>query len=448
MISKFFASTTLTAALWCAGGTASAQTQSSVKEFVPFETFLKSAEPSRSVELTPTRSRVKDGAAFEEMRQHLLTMYRGVEVTHSFVLNSSHFDCVPIGQQPTAKALGLKAIAPAPPRSLLTKPSPVDDRAELRAHPASQLSAEKQTDEFGNSIGCEQNTIPMRRITLEEMTQFPTLREFFQKGPGAAGRPARAARKGVPAETAGAAHKYSLMTQVVDNLGGNSNLNLWSPYVNLYWGEIFSLSQEWYYGGNGSSLQTAEVGWQNYPDKYGSQDSRLFTYWTADNYNTTGCYNLDCPGFVQVDNSVFLGGSFTSYSTYGGPQYEFSAEYYLYQGNWWLAIQGTWIGYYPGYVYGGGQLSQNAQGIEFGTESVGTTVWPAEGSGYWSTSGWDFAAYQRNLFYIDLSGAGIWDTLTGYDPSPGCYTTSGPFFSTSPSWGVYFYEGGPGGPGC
>jgi hypothetical protein len=238
------------------------------------------------------------------------------------------------------------------------------------------------------------------------------------------------------------------MMQQVNNLGGNSNLNLWSPYVNTSWGEIFSLSQEWYAGGSGTSLQTAEVGWQNYPAKYGSQNSRLFIYWTADDYTKTGCYNLDWPGFVQISNLGILGGGFTEYSTYGGPQYEFSAQYYLYQGNWWLAIQGTWIGYYPSSIYRGGQLARNAQIIEFGTESVGTAVWPAEGSGYWPMAGWESAAYQRNLFYIGLSGGDVWDTLVGYDPSRACYNTSGPFFSSSPNWGVYFYEGGPGGPGC
>ena len=29
----------------------------------------------------------------------------------------------------------------------------------------------------------------MRRLTLDELTRFPTLRQFFQKGPGQAGRP-------------------------------------------------------------------------------------------------------------------------------------------------------------------------------------------------------------------------------------------------------------------
>ena len=447
MKNRLFPYAALSGALLCAGGTVFAQSPSSVKEFVPFKNFLEKAKAADSFDFARPGSRVKDAAAFEEMRQHILSMYSGVEVKHTFVLYSDHFDCLPVAQQPTVRVLGLKSIAAAPPQPLLAEPSGAGDPSGFRAAAAAQLIAEKQTDEFGNSVGCEQDTIPMRRITLEEMTQFPTLREFFQKGPDAAGRPAVLDGRDKPAASA-SGHKYSIMFQEVNNLGGNSNLNLWSPYVNTAWGEVFSLSQEWYVGGSGPSTQTAEVGWQNFPAKYGSEDSRLFIYWTADDYNNTGCYNLECPAFVQIANLGILGGGFTNYSTYGGPQYEFSARYYLFQGNWWLSIQGKWIGYYPGAVYLGGQLSQNAQVIEFGTEGVGATVWPAEGSGSWSSAGFGSAAYQRNLYYNDVSGAAFWDGLTRYDPSPSCYSTSGQFFSTSSNWGVHFFEGGPGGPGC
>ena len=58
-------------------------------------------------------------------------------------------------------------------------------------------------------------------------------------------------------------------------------------------------------------------------------------------------------------------------------------------------FNGTWLGYYPGSLYGGGQLSQFANSIDFGSESVGDTIWPAEGSGMFAESGYSYAAYQR-----------------------------------------------------
>jgi hypothetical protein len=447
MNSRHFSCAALLAALACVPETVGAQPQSSLKEFVPFQSFLDKTRGAKLVDFAGPDAQVKDEASLEEMRQHILTLYGGVQVSHSFVLNSSHFDCIPVEQQPGVKAQNLKTIAPAPPQSIIAKPAGTDGAAD-RASPASQFDPEKKTDDFGNSASCEQNTIPMRRITLEEMTHFPTLRDFFQKGPGGSGRPSLAVPRNAPESSPTQGHKYSIMTQEVNNLGGNSNLNLWNPYVNTAWGEVFSLSQEWYVGGSGEDTQTAEVGWQNFPAKYGNEDSRLFIYWTADYYNQTGCYNLECGAFVQVSNAAPLGGGFTAYSTHGGGQYEVSAMYYLYQGNWWLAIQGKWIGYYPGSIYRGGQLSRYSQNIQFGTEGVGVTVWPAEGSGNWSTSGFGSAAYQRNLYYINLSRQWVWDSLRNYDPSPHCYSTSGPFFSTSSDWGANFYEGGPGGPGC
>jgi hypothetical protein len=296
-------------------------------------------------------SRVSGPESFDEMRNHLLAMYQGVHVNHSFVRDGSHFDCVPVDQQPAVRLLGLPGIAQAPPQSILQRPS---------GAPATQASqnASNQVDELGNALTCDPSTIPMRRITLEEMTQFPTLRHFLQKKPTAA-----------PAPAAGApSHKYAFVYQDVHNLGGNSVLNVWSPYVNTGLGEVFSLSQEWYVGGSGPATQTAEVGWQNFPSKYGTQNSVLFIYWTADNYSKTGCYNHDCAAFVQVDGAGILGSSFDAYSTRGGDQVEVSAQFYLYQGNWWLGVNGIWIGYYPGSIYKGGQMTKYAEAIQFGGE--------------------------------------------------------------------------------
>lgn len=403
-------------------------------EFVPFDRFLEGTQSASSMQLRGPKSKVLGRTAFDEMHRHLLNMYRGVQVRHSFVKDASHFDCIPVEQQASVRLSGLDHVAAPPPQSMLDGSSSV-----------AQVAPEQSSDEFGNAIGCEGGTIPVRRITLEEMTQFPDLRRFFEKKPEAPSDPSEANE--APLVNA-ASHKYAYMQQTVDNLGGNSNISLWSPNVNTALGEVFSLSQAWYVGGSGAATQTVEVGWQNYPAKYGSQKSALFIYWTADNYTKTGCYNLECPAFVQVSGNGMLGSSFSVYSTAGGAQQEFSARFLLHQGNWWLAINGTWIGYYPGSIYKGGQLTRNAQSIKFGTESVGATVWPAEGSGYWSTSGWTYAAYQRNLFYSDTTGTLRWSTLTAVNPSPKCYSASGPYSSSSSGWNVYFYAGGPGGSGC
>ena len=443
---------TLLATGWMIAGIAlQAQTTT---EFVPFHRFIENTRTVRSNQMMRADALGPDASNFEPMRQHILRTYEGVNVTHSFVRDSAHFDCIPVDQQPAIRALGLQSVAAEPPKSLLMGNQIVSDDASVgQTAPAAQ-APESAKDEFGNSTSCEEHTIPMRRMTMNDVSNSGSLGGFFQK------------RSAVPAEAIDGSlvqpksptdgHKYSITYQNVNNLGGGSTLNLWDPAVDTLKGETMSLSQQWYMGGSGASTQTAEVGWQVMPDYWGTNRAVLFIYWTAADYDQDnypgiaggGCYNMTCGAFVQTSSIYTLGGAFTTYSTPGGPQYDFSAEFYLYQGNWWLAINGTYIGYFPGSLYRGGQMSRNAELIEFGTESVGSPIWPAEGSGYWSTSGFGYAAYQRNVFYHNLSEATAPAALKLYQPAPACYSTAGPFVSNSPGWNVYFYEGGPGGSGC
>jgi hypothetical protein len=49
----------------------------------------------------------------------------------------------------------------------------------------------------------------------------------------------------------------------------------------------------------------------------------------------------DCGAFVQTNGSWHFGSGFSNYSIFGGTQYEFAAPFYLYAGNWWLALGGS-----------------------------------------------------------------------------------------------------------
>ena len=92
--------------------------QSGITEFVPFRNFIDQTTTADAADyLARLGSRVKDAAAFEEMRQHILTLYQDVDVYHSFLLDSSHFDCVRIEQQPAVRLYGLQTIASPPPQS-------------------------------------------------------------------------------------------------------------------------------------------------------------------------------------------------------------------------------------------------------------------------------------------------------------------------------------------
>jgi hypothetical protein len=254
--------------------------QNATAQFVPFRDFIQSVASANSTAYVGQPGyQVSDATSFEQMRQHILTMYNGVAVSHSFVVDSQHFDCIPMNQQPSVRLLGLNGIATPPPAALLAKP--VSDASSVLE--STQLGGD-QFDQFGNAMGCEDGTIPMSRITLEDMSHFASLQGYFEKGPGGEGKLPSEEDAKVPAAPS---HKYAFFLQNVNNRGGNSGLNLWKPPVNTRLGEVFSLSQQWY-ASLGSPTQTAEVGWQNYPAKYHTQNSVLFIYWTADGYQHTG----------------------------------------------------------------------------------------------------------------------------------------------------------------
>jgi hypothetical protein len=76
-------------------------------QFTPFKDFLDASRAADSRQFTRTDGTgVRDAAAFEEMRSHIVKLYEGVEVKHSFVEDSDHFDCVPVAQQPFGAGAG------------------------------------------------------------------------------------------------------------------------------------------------------------------------------------------------------------------------------------------------------------------------------------------------------------------------------------------------------
>lgn len=404
------------------------------------------------------RTRVAGEATFREMVAHLDRLYHGVEVQHSFEDAAGQvFDCIPIAQQPSLR--GHSGELPQPPdlRPVLQGRAPEPRSAELEP-----IAENTRRDRHGNRMQAPPGTIPMRRVTLEELTRFQDLNHFFRKhGEPHPSHPAalsvaigkkQASRQvgpSAPSADVSQNHRYAYTHQTVDNIGAHNSLAVYAPAVGA--NQVFSLAQHWYAGGSGANHQTLEIGWQVYPNKYGHANPVLFIYWTADNYVSTGAYNLDAPGFVQTNGSWTIGGTLSPVSTQGGQQMEIEVGVYLYQGNWWIYMGGlsasNTIGYYPTTLYGTGQMATKSTEILFGGETVCASVsWPSMGSGALASAGWQQAAYQRNIFYFPPAGGAQWAGLTPEQPSPGCYTLT---LNSAPApWGIYFFFGGPGGGDC
>jgi hypothetical protein len=378
-----------------------------------------------------------NAAAFKKMKDYLLERQKGKKVRHTFLSKNGHpIDCVPIEQQPALRNPLLKGHkiqkkAPALPKALAGGMK----KAPGTARGISLFLKPGDKDPMGNERYAPKGTIPIRRLTLSQLTRFRTIQDFHRKF-------SRGGMADLRPEGDGATHRYAVGRHTVNNYGGSSWLNLWKPVPAT---NNFSLSQVWYAGG--TPTQTVEAGWQVYPQKYGHNDPVLFIYWTADGYNKTGAYNLDAPGFVQVNHTFYIGGRWSPVSTTNGTQYGFQCVWYKdpSNGNWWLWLRGTGsltaIGYYPRALFGSGQMSKNAVRCTFGGEVTGTNS-RQMGSGQKASMGWAQAAFQKEIYYFPTQKTSAWATLSSIAPDPKCYT-SDIHNNSGTAWGTYLYFGGP-----
>jgi hypothetical protein len=406
----------------------------------PFEVFYDNlAKATHNDYKTKQHSKVKDSTSFEAQRHHLLSLYDNVMVSHSFVDTGGQvFDCVPVKEQPALKRSGRPLASPPVLPRCASEPVPsnIPSLAPLRPGRA---------DRYGNAMTCPEGSVPLRRVTLGEMTKFEDLEHFYKKNPRSNRKRSSQlfTRPDAPSSTE-PPHEYAHAYQRVNNIGGHSFLNVWDPTI--VDPQVFSLSQQWYVAtGSAGLLQTAEVGWQVFPQKYGHSKPVLFTYWTADGYTSSGSYSADAGDFVQYSPTCAIGVALEQVSALGGEQAELELSFLLSEGNWWLYVNGTdvvnAVGYYPTTLYRNGPMTTGATEIDYGGETVGAGSYPAMGSGNFAAQGSGQAAYQRNIYYYP-SGGSIQDAdLLPSQDWPDSYTIIN---QQSADWGKYFFFGGPG----
>lgn len=214
----------------------------------------------------------------------------------------------------------------------------------------------------GRRRWCDPGHIPVRRYTMTDLENAGTLKNFFGH---------HALPPGLGINT----HKYAAVKLLLANWGGQALTSIWKPASISGEGSIM---QMWYTAGSYPNVQSVEEGWDVQPGK-GWNNPTFFVSWTRDFYISTGCYNLECSGFVQTDINVCLG---CSYSSWGNPNTQtLVREYHQVQkidgGNWWVA-KINWIGYYPRTLYlspGMYDVASNmAAGGEVQTLSSGNVV--------------------------------------------------------------------------
>ncbi|MCD7469503.1 hypothetical protein HAX54_008603 [Datura stramonium] len=95
-----------------------------------------------------------------------------------------------------------------------------------------------------------------------------------------------------------------------------------------------------------------------------------------DGSRETGCFDLTCPGFVQISHEIALGASIHPISTQNGLPYSITIYIYkdLNTSNWWLQYGGSInIGYWPSEIFKGG-LASHAETVQWGGEVYSKNV--------------------------------------------------------------------------
>ncbi|KAI4341390.1 hypothetical protein MLD38_026120 [Melastoma candidum] len=335
-------------------------------------------------------------------------------------------DCVPAHLQPAFDHPELRGQIPVDP----PERRPVTN--ESLDHGASEAF---QTWHKAGEL-CPEGTVPIRRVTEEDILRASSIRRFGRKP-----------RRHIKRDSTGSGHEHAVMLASGDFYGAKASINVWSPRVTDEF--EFSLSQLWVISGSfENDLNTIEAGWQVSPELYGDNYPRFFTYWTSDAYQATGCYNLMCSGFVQTSNRIAIGAAISPRSSYRGRQFDISVMIWKdpKHGHWWLQFgSGHLVGYWPAALFS--QLRSHANMVQFGGEVVNTRsrgyhTSTQMGSGHFPWEGFGKASYFRNLQVVDWENNLVAPrNLRPMADHPNCYDVRQ---GRNHGWGTYFYYGGPG----
>ncbi|XP_022777039.1 uncharacterized protein LOC111318432 [Durio zibethinus] len=240
--------------------------------------------------------------------------------------------------------------------------------------------------------------------------------------------------------------------------GAAAKINLQNPPAEDY---EYTKANIWVQHGLHSDLNSIEVGWAVNPTLYGDNHTRLTTFWTVDNFQATGCYNALCPGYLQIDRSIFLGNACRIQGSFQGPSgteqktqknseqkatdlrekgriEEFlKAKRRRYDMRYWARELFNELGVGALKVQFGGATKQSPEGAS-----------PAMGNGIRPSNHEFKACYFTNIGYARF-GYNLSDVdpndMAKFVDSPLCYNLN--YFSEGGPLGQTFTFGGPGGAG-
>ncbi|KAH1214607.1 hypothetical protein GmHk_14G042300 [Glycine max] len=215
---------------------------------------------------------------------------------------------------------------------------------------------------------CPTGTVPIQRITKEDLIGDKLLNShtLTQSTPGD--------------------HfaEVSLVPGLGPYYGVSGSLSIYNPKVEK---DQISSSTLWVQNGDANRI---EFGWHVNPRLYGDDKTHIYSRWTSDNYKKIGCFNMQCPGFVQTHKGIYLGTGVDNTSIH--PSMDPITK------SWWLSLESTTIGYFPIALFSNLALAEQG-GWGGRTHAPPGSPSPPMGSGYFSDAGFVHACYFRQVSF-------------------------------------------------
>ncbi|KAI3831493.1 hypothetical protein MKX03_016599 [Papaver bracteatum] len=247
---------------------------------------------------------------------------------------------------------------------------------------------------------CPLGTVAIRRTTKEDLVNA---KEFINK--------TRRFDANNTYPNAPMTNHFVFIKEVIEGkqyFGATTHISLHD--LSVFPGE-FSTSQIWLINGPQDQLNSIEFGIMHDPLLFGDSRARMFSSWTADGHQTTGCYNMMCAGFVQVNRAVTFGERF-QVSIYGQPavDYYFIVHRAPISKDWWLSIgmeaeMREPIGYWPKEIFT--HLTDSASTVQYGgfASARSKPSTPPMGNGFLpQLSDFSRTAFMFKMKYVNETG--------------------------------------------
>ncbi|XP_039143159.1 uncharacterized protein LOC120280385 [Dioscorea cayenensis subsp. rotundata] len=350
-------------------------------------------------------------------------------------------DCVDIKKQPAFDHPLMKnhVIKKFPSIPTMGAISPVPPRLNS-SMPFSQV--------WRRSGSCPAGTIPIRRVLKYHLLNCSSLARYGMKNSGMVMKHGFLIHGHTFA--LGLENNHSVVVLHIGGfnfLGAKAYINVWNPPVEA--DDEYTTGQIWLKNGPVDNSDTIEVGWMVNPSVYGDRQTRLFIYWTADSGKSTGCFDLLCSGFIQMNRDVVLGGTITPMSSFHGLQSYISLEVFKdpKQDAWWLTFNtNIVIGYWPSKIFN--HMQNTAGTLQWGGDvysprmhTGGTAT--GMGSSHFAFEHWSMASFIAQPRMMTTSLAYEYPkSATVVATEMKCY--AGEIYSEGSGEEPLFYFGGPG----